>query len=272
MTRRSLILGGGGVAGIAWEVGVLSGLARGGVDVTERCDDIIGTSAGACVGAYVAAGTSFDDMVARQRLPSSDTREFVPDFDLSLVIEIFGLVTTASTDAVAARRTVGSLARDAARVSESVRRDVVVWRLGTDRWPARPLTVTAVDIASGERVCFSASSGVGLVDAVSASCAVPGIWPPVTIGERRFMDGGVYSPTNADLVTNGRALVIGPTPERATVDPAHSARLVIVADEASESAFGANRLDPATRPAAVAAGMAQGERLAHDVAAFWHAD
>ena len=59
--------------------------------------------------------------------------------------------------------------------------------------------ITAVDAVTGEFTVFTADSGVDLVDAVAASCAVPGVWPPVTIGDRRFVDGGVRSPVNADL-------------------------------------------------------------------------
>ena len=82
---------------------------------------------------------------------------------------------------------------------------MIAARLPTAAWPARRLLVTAVDAASGEFVVFDAGSGVSLVDAVGASCAVPGVWPPVTVGGRRFVDGGVRSPVNADLAAGARA-------------------------------------------------------------------
>ena len=81
-------------------------------------------------------------------------------------------------------------------VSESVRREVIAQRLPSHGWPDRDLRITAIDIGTGELVAFDRASGVELVDAVAASCAVPGAWPPVTIGERRYMDGGVGSTMN----------------------------------------------------------------------------
>ncbi|KOG91505.1 patatin, partial [Streptomyces varsoviensis] len=74
------------------------------------------------------------------------------------------------------------------------RRAVVERRLLSHEWPARRLLVTAVDAATGEFTAFDAASGVGIVDAVAASCAVPGVWPPVTIGAKRYIDGGVRPP------------------------------------------------------------------------------
>ena len=113
---------------------------------------------------------------------------------------------------------------------------------------------------------------MSLVDAVAASCAVPGIWPPVTIGGSRYMDGGVRSPDNADLAAGfGRITVISPLgfdspipsplPLRdvvARLRAEGSAVTVIVPDAASAAAIGANPLDPATRTPASNAGRAQG--------------
>ncbi len=60
---------------------------------------------------------------------------------------------------------------------------------------------------AGTRRGISAG-GTGVVDAVGANCAVPGVWPPVTIGDRRFMDGGVRSVANADLAAGYERVVI----------------------------------------------------------------
>jgi NTE family protein len=93
--------------------------------------------------------------------------------------------------------------------AEAARRAVFEAALATRDWPAQPLQVTAIDAASGEFTAFDAGSGVTLIDAVGASCAVPGVWPPVTIGGRRYIDGGVHSVTNLDLTTGlGLDLVV----------------------------------------------------------------
>src|SRR5699024_2771114 len=83
-----------------------------------------------------------------------------------------------------------------------VRRDVIAHRLPALDWPDRDLRIAAIDIATGELVCFDRTWAVALVDAVAASCAVPGVWPPVTIGDRRYMDGGVGSTVNMALAAD----------------------------------------------------------------------
>ena len=78
---------------------------------------------------------------------------------------------------------------------------------------ARRLLITAVDAVTGEFTAFNAASGVSLVDAVGASCAVPGVWPPVTMAGRRWIDGGIRSPANADLAAEcERIVVLAPLP------------------------------------------------------------
>ena len=68
--------------------------------------------------------------------------------------------------------------------------------------------MTAVDARTGEFAVFDSAGDASLVDAVGASCAVPGLWPPVTIGERRFMDGGMRTVANADLAHGYERVVI----------------------------------------------------------------
>jgi NTE family protein len=109
---------------------------------------------------------------------------------------------------------------------------------------------------------------------------VPGVWPPVTIGERRFIDGGVRSSTNADLAAGAdRILVVEPAPadvpqplgnldvEIETLRPGSA--YVIWADQASVDAFGTNPLSPATRGPAARAGRAIGRAQAEAVGTFW---
>lgn len=203
--KRALVLAGGGVAGIAWELGVLRGLQDVDPDLADRviaADLIVGTSAGSAVAAQITSGTPLADLYVGQ------------------------------------------------------------------------LTETVV---------FTKDSGVALVDAVAASCAVPDIWPPVTINGRRYIDGGVRSGTNADFaVGSDRVLIIIPSladqpdpfnrlnEEIELLKPATV--LAVYADAASVTAFGSNPLSSATRGPAARAGREVGRSSAAEVAAFWADD
>ena len=162
------------------------------------------------------------------------------------------------------------------------RRAIIESRLPSRAWPERRLIVVGVDASTGEVCCFDRSSGVELVDAVAASCAVPGVWPPVTIEGRRYIDGGVRSTTNVDAARGmGRILVLAPFPDipgpwhpslpdqLAALRPAQTH--LILADGASLAGFGANPLDPATRAPSARAGRAQGRAAAAAVREFWTA-
>ena len=145
-------------------------------------------------------------------------------------------------------------------------------RLPSPQWPARRLLLVAVDAETGETRVFDRDSGADLVDAVAASCAVPGIWPPVTIGGHRYVDGGIRSSDNADLAAGCAGIVVlsplgydspfpSPMALRDVVGRLRSegsAVTVITPDEASVAAMGINPLDPATRRPAAQAGLAQG--------------
>ena len=269
--EHALVLGGGGVAGIAWMTGLLTGLAEAGDDLTGA-DLIIGTSAGANIAAQLGSGLPLADLFARQADPSRQSAEIMAQLDVAkLAAELGGYLAGASTPAETLRR-IGAYALDAQTVPEAVRRTVIEGRLPSHDWPARRIQITAVDAATGELRVFDSASGVSLVDAVAASSAVPGIWPPVTIGASRYVDGGVRSADNADLAAGfGRITVISPTgfdslipsslPLREVVAKLRadgSAVTVIVPDAASAAAFGTNALDPATKTPAAEAGLAQG--------------
>ena len=193
--RLALVLAGGGLAGIAWETGFLLGVQDRAPDTARallEADVLLGTSAGATVAAQVSSDATLTELYRRQL--SETTAEITPDVDVGDLLEMFERAAGERSAPFEQRmRTIGSHAAAAATVSEAVRRAVIAARLPSHRWPDRRLEVTAVDIQSGERVVFDRDSGVPLVDAVAASCAVPLVWPPVTIGDRRFIDGGVAS-------------------------------------------------------------------------------
>lgn len=279
---RALVLGGGGVAGVAWELGIITGLLDGGVDV-RGADIIVGTSAGSVVGAQISSGTDLESLFASQLMPSEQSKERNVPFDSTQMMEVFSkAIAEVGYDARAIRARVGAYALAAPTIPEAERRAIIESRLPVHTWPQQRLQITAVDTATGEEYVIERESGVSLVDAVAASCAVPGIWPPVTIAGHRYMDGGMRSPTNADLVKGyDRILIlnplgeaanyfgIGPAAEAAALEREGSRVLVIGPDAASIAATGPNPLDPATRKPSALTGRAQGRELASSVAALW---
>jgi NTE family protein len=277
--RTALVLGGGGITGIAWEIGVLAGLAEAGTDLTGA-DLVVGTSAGSVVGAQLTCGAPLEEMYARQLEPPA--QEKVARMTRSnLARYAWAMLVSRGKDAEFRRR-VGALALAAEKAgltpTEQERLEVIGSRLVSREWPDRALTTTAVDAATGEFRTFDRSSGVPLLQAVAASCAVPGVYPPVTIGDRRYVDGGMRSAANADLAQGyDRVVVLAPIPRGvgplASVDAQVTgllARVAVVApDEGSRSAIGRNVLDPAAREPAARAGRAQAATVAQRVAEVW---
>ena len=279
---RALVLGGGGVAGIAWELGILMGLYDAGVDV-RGADVIIGTSAGSVVGAQITGGTDLESLYASQLTPVEQSKELKVAFDPVRMMEAFSqAIVGAGSDLKAVRARIGAYALTVPAIPEAERRVIIETRLPVHTWPQQRLLIVAVDTETGEEYIMDRASGVSLVDAVAASCAVPGIWPPVTIAGRRYMDGGVRSATNADLARGyDRILILNPLgananffgagtdSEAAALEREGSQVLVIAPDAASTTAIGLNPLDPATRQPSALAGRSQGRELAVPVAAFW---
>jgi NTE family protein len=243
---------------------------------------LLGTSAGSTVVAQIASGSSPAELFARQVSPAS--AEIDPGVGIEGITELF-LAAMSDPDATLTQRRqrIGAVALAAQTVTEPVRRQVIAQRLPAHDWPDRELLVTAIDTATGELVVFDRNSGVELVDAVAASCAVPGAWPPVTIAGRRYMDGGIGSTINLRLADGcSSAVVLVPAGESAPsafgegaaaeIDAFTAPALAVFADEDSLAAFGPNPLDPRCRPACAQAGRRQGRREAAAVAAFLASD
>ncbi len=285
-TTRALVLGGGGIAGVAWEVGLLAGLARAGIDVA-RPDLVIGTSAGSLVGSQLAGGIGLEPLLETQLAaePPGEPAggpDRAADFDGEALLRLWGDAFTAGGTDEEVRARIGAAALAARPDASDGWVAFIGERLATREWRADPrLLITAVDADSGAVALFEQSSGVPLAVAVASSCAVPGVWPPVTIGRRRYMDGGVRSVTNADLAAGAdRVLVVapfvvpsgGPLPgiedEVAVLEKSGRA-VVVAADGPSLAAFGSNPLDPATRVPSARAGLAQAAAVATEVAALW---
>jgi NTE family protein len=284
--RRALVLAGGGLAGIAWETGVLLGISD---EIPEAgrallsSDVLLGTSAGSAVAAQISSGLPLVELFARQ-IAAGETHEIHPGVSVEAISELFlNAILTPSASKAQKLQQIGAVALDVTQrgdtVPESVRRSVIAHRLPSHDWPQRVLRITGIDIATGELVVFDNESGVDLIDAVAASCAVPGAWPPVTIGDRQFMDGGVGSTVNMSAVRDCAVAVAlvpsgadAPSPWETTaaeeIDAFPGVAHAVFADSESVAAFGPNALDPACRRPSAEAGRMQGRREAHRVARF----
>ncbi|ODQ87544.1 patatin [Mycolicibacterium flavescens] len=272
------MLAGGGLAGIAWETGVLTGIADespAAATALLAADVLVGTSAGSAVAAQLGSGLDMPALFDRQM--SAESAEINPGTGIEEITELFLSAMTAPGSKAEKLQRIGAIALTADTVTEAVRREVIEHRLPSHQWPDRELRITAIDTATGELVAFDRSSGVSLVDAVAASCAVPGVWPPVTIGARRFMDGGVGSTVNMAVADDCDAAVAlipqgeaSPSPWGAGAVEEVAARnaFAVFADDASLAAFGVNPLDPACRAPSARAGRVQGRTVAARVADF----
>ena len=243
------MLAGGGLAGIAWETGVLRGIADESPATAKALldsDVLVGTSAGSTVAAQLSSGLGLDALFDRQTAPTST--ELNPNVGIEEITELFltAMMQPNTTKAEKLQK-IGAVAVSTETVSESVRRDVIAHRLPSHDWPDRVLRLSAIDIATGELVMFDRDSGVGLVDAVAASCAVPGVWPPVTIGDRRYMDGGVGSSVNLVLAGDCDVIVALVPQGRSTPSPFGDGAVEEV-DSLGGSAFGVFADDESLSP------------------------
>jgi NTE family protein len=301
---RALVLGGGGPVGIAWEAGLIAGLAEGGVDLSEA-DFIMGTSAGSFVGSQLAMGRSAGDMAAAivaeaerhksaadiARPPSGgSTSERPAAPDLTPLMRMMQEAAAGTRDPQEVRKEIGVFALAAKTVDEATFIKSFGRQLSGEQaegWPAKAYACTAVDAESGEFVVWNNDSKVGLARAVASSCSVPGVYPPITINGRRYIDGGMRSGTNAD-VAKGHDRVVLVALRIGGADPAQAERQkqlldreikaltddgakveVVTPDPASQAAFGANLMDARVRPAAAKAGLEQGRALAAAMRGFW---
>jgi NTE family protein len=298
----ALVLGGGGAAGNAWEIGVIAGLAEAGLDMTEAADLVIGTSAGATAAAQVRSGMPPAELLASVLSPPvrrvGQSQERPPSLPTATVYERMRAISAAATSAADLQRAMGAFGLESDSIlgpGAGQRRAIVAARLPRPEWPDRPMIVTAIDAHTGELVAFDRDSGADLVDAVTASTALPGLVPTVSINGTPYIDGGVRSPDNADLASGYANVVVlsplggrGGTPPQRGADPAgqfeglrrppewgtdlasqvealrkQGRRVeVITPDADSRAAFGTNLTDPATRIPAARAGFAQGKQEA----------
>ncbi|MFL6159242.1 MAG: patatin-like phospholipase family protein [Marmoricola sp.] len=271
---RALVLGGGGVTGVAWELGVLEGLRRAGTDLSTA-DTVIGTSAGSVVGVRVTTGPVADAYADQLRPPDG---ELAAKLGPTTLIRL-GVMLVRPGAEDAKWRKIGKASLAAHPESPAARFDVIRARIGEPDWPDRDLRITAVDTDRGEFVVFSSTSGVSVLEATAASCAVPLAWPPVPIGGTTYVDGGVRSAANADLAAGADVVVVlAPTTMAVSREQSLTRQLertgatrtlVISPDDEATAAMGTNALDPARRRDAAETGLRQGALVAARVAAVW---
>ncbi|WP_148612179.1 patatin-like phospholipase family protein [Nocardioides rubriscoriae] len=286
MSERALVLGGGGITGIAWETGLLAGLAEAGVDLTTA-DRVVGTSAGSIVGAQITSDIGLEELYRRQLLSPAELGDTAPLASIgpSVALRFAAALLRARGDVERFGRILGrqSLALSAKGRTPTVaeRYQQVAQRIGGLQWPDRDLVVTAVDAATGELAAFGPRGpfpDVSLEDAVNASCAVPCVYPPIPVGGRVLIDGGVRSGANADLAAGCDPVVVLAPLDR-SVGLIRSAaqqltelgvrHVVITPDATSLRAIGKNVLDPAARPPSARAGRAQAAAHVDELRALW---
>ena len=277
--RRGVVLGGGGIAGVAWEAGIVIGLRRAGVDLSSA-DVIVGTSAGSIVGSHVAFGTDLQVLAAMTSAPAEAEAAAVPAVSLEVIISALAPLFDQGLDPVEARRRVGAAARAEGGDEQPYIARIASLLPATDGWPQRRFLVTAVDAESGEPIAWHGGSGVRLDRAVAASCAVPAVYPPVTIDGRRYMDGGIRSPTNADLAVGCSAVIVlnaighltpGAVLQTELAALGTPATLVITPDDAAAAVMGTNLLDTALAGPALEAGLTQAASWGESARALWSA-
>ncbi len=282
LRQRALVLGGGGSAGHAWLIGVLAGLADGGLDVTDA-DLLVGTSAGATAAAQITRTPPTELYAAVLDAPVLPPRPGRPPFDH---LGRTGRIIAEASDPADMRRRLGAAALQLEAESDgswSTRwRTIVAARLAEPRWPDRDLRVTAVDARTGEGVVLDRHSGLDLVDAIAASTS-SGM--PYAVGDDRYLDGGYRRNENADVAAGSeRVLVLSPLGGRTRtpldwgqhlavqVDElraAGSAVETVVPDRAALDAFGDDLMDPATRAPAARAGHDHGRGVAGQLSDLW---
>jgi NTE family protein len=225
MARIGLVLGAGGVLGHAFHVGVLRALEEATGWDPRDAEVIVGTSAGSHAGAYLRAGAAVPTLVARitghraarsadhmhrrlgdpMPLPSPRVRAGLasPRMAARALVRPWSMRPAAAMAAWLPAGTV-PMGPFAARIN----------RLFEDGWPERALWLPVVELERGRRVVLGrdrVDTDVGT--AVAASCAVPAWFSPVEIDGVRYVDGGVHSPTNLDLLSGaGLDLVIVSSP------------------------------------------------------------
>ncbi len=277
-STRSLVLGGGGVYFIAWQLGLYEGLATEGIDL-GNADAVVGTSAGAMVAALLYTGRL--GLFAK----SISTLLAIPQFTA-----LFGSQSTSpsaqrayelsqrSDGSPEAVRQVGHASLAAVIPHPQGIRHALTAMVGR-RWPRRPLLITATDCFSGERLVLR-DGDTSLDRAVAASICVPGVFSPQQIGEHFCMDGGVVgTATHGDLAAGAEHVIVTSlatdltTPEQEAVRRGEIAALRASGSQVTHIALSGVRdetlMDPRIVPSAITDGRRAATHWASQIDAAW---
>jgi NTE family protein len=286
---RALVLGAGGPVGRTWQSGLIAGLIEREIDLGDA-SLIIGTSAGAIVGAQLALGLKF---AAPSKFDFAGQPASASLSDVSGLLAAMGRAMR-SPEPEIERAKIGAFAIEAQTISEedSIARTAFAQIRGHS-WPTR-FRATAVNARTGKLQVWDASSGATLERAVASSAAIPGVFPPITIKGERYIDGGVRSMLNADLATGYDIIIVVScfalegvgeikNPDMATINAAQIAELGALRNATSTLAViapneafltlthrGAAMLDGRLGPEAFRIGYAQALQEAEDIRLTWN--
>ena len=284
---RGIVLGGGGVYFIAWQVAYLQALARGGVDLSSA-DRVVGTSAGSVVATALTAGhlgRLHAQVSALSRFPAL-LHALAPAVSLTpsqqRALDAFVIAPDADAERVRAigRAALAANTPEAARIRANLQ---LVLQVGS--WPSPALHVTAVDAYTGERCVVTESAGVRPARAAAASSAVPGLFPPQPLLDRKAMDGGVSGTgLHLDVVAGARrALVLALSDGSTVTEPGMTIGVGRIERELASLEDAGTRvlvrtpmdvdrdqlMSPEAVPDALASGARQGEADRALVVDFW---
>ncbi len=268
---NALVLGGGGPVGASWTASLLHELMAAGVPVADS-DVVVGTSAGSVVGAW---------LTMRPEGVGS-----IPDLMRKRAAWHAGNAKAGRRDDSLMRQLVGQPGQEARKVAQaaiaaippiSVDEAETLWKPFLPEGPLSPrLRAVAVN-AEGVAHAWSAEDGVSVPVAVACSTAAPGAAPPVSVAGSVWVDGGVRTATNADLVAEfiepGRVLVVAPADtddlkaqEASLVERGYRVRM-IVAERFYQSVT--DLMNPGFIDAAVETGARQAREAAADLREWW---
>jgi len=210
-SRFRLVLGAGGTTGAAFTAGVLLALATDHRVSLRNASHLVGTSAGSVMAALITMGLEGDDLAAvvagtpQWLSPTFGSYDFSVGEDVPPAPKLRDLVRPMGRRDIAHSASLAKARRYRALWLHCLRPGTFDLTqqlpfVSNMEWSVHHrLSVCCTDSSTGDRIVYERESGVKLADALTASCAVPGVMRPVTIDDRVLVDGGVVSPTNADL-------------------------------------------------------------------------
>lgn len=256
---------------------MLTSLYDAGIDLLD-VELMVGTSVGSTAAVELTTG---DPHRMLDHILADEPRERNSPPAAHAFVQMLAQAIGRHFEAPAILAEIGALALQSAGASTDKMREIVLGSLRVREWPEQRLLIPAVDASTGELTVFTRDSDVSLVDAMCASCALPGVWTPFALGGRHYIDGSTRSSTNADQAAgNDRVLVVAPVNGirgipgasfEESLEPvrARGEAFLIKPDQASKQAMGRDVFDMSRRVPAVRAGLVQGESVVTAVKDFW---